>query len=159
MGPSKRIIREGDVMVVDTGTILDGYFSDFDRNYAIGYANEDVKKAHICLYNATEAGFNAAKPGNTTSDIYRAMLSIIEKESTMVNNVGRLGHGLGIELTEWPSNTFDDNTLLYEGMVLTLEPGMFYLPGKYMVHEENIAITEQGTIWLSKRIEPEIKIV
>ncbi|EHK2889815.1 M24 family metallopeptidase, partial [Vibrio parahaemolyticus] len=63
------------------------------------------------------------------------------------------------ELTERPSNTATDNTVLKPGMVMTLEPGMVYAPGKSMVHEENIVITEDGAEWLSERAEPELIII
>jgi len=73
--------------------------------------------------------------------------------------VGRLGHGLGTQLTEWPSNTATDNTVLEEGMVVTLEPGMTYAPGKDMVHEEVIVITEDGAEWLSRRASEHIIVI
>ena len=70
-----------------------------------------------------------------------------------------MGHGLGMELTEWPSVTPDDNTLLEPGMILTLEPGMTFAPGKQMVHEENIVITEEGARMLSSRAPSEMPII
>ncbi|TCG02915.1 peptidase M24, partial [Paraburkholderia steynii] len=60
------------------------------------------------------------------------------------NNVGRLGHGLGLQVTEPPSNSAADEAVLEPGMVITIEPGMEYEPGKMIVHEENITITEDG---------------
>jgi Xaa-Pro dipeptidase len=64
-----------------------------------------------------------------------------------------------MELTERPSNTATDNSVLKPGMVMTLEPGMVYAPGKSMVHEENIVITENGAEWLSKRAEAELIVI
>lgn len=159
MGPTDRIIEEGDVLIIDTGAVRDGYFSDFDRNWAFGHASEQTKAAYRATYEATTKGFEAARPGSTTSDIYNAMWSVLEANGALGNDVGRLGHGLGIELTERPSHTATDNTTLRPGMVLTLEPGMVYAPGKSMVHEENIVITEDGAEWLSKRAEPELIII
>ena len=65
--------------------------------------------------------------------------------------MGRMGHGLGMELTEWPSVMPGDDTLLEPGMVLTIEPGMSFAPGKEMVHEENILITEEKARILTRR--------
>lgn len=62
-----------------------------------------------------------------------------------------MGHGLGMQLTEWPSNKPDDPVRLEAGMVLTLEPGMEFAPGNQMVHEEDIVITTDGARWLSRR--------
>ena len=159
MGPTERILKDGDIFVIDTGSVYDSYFCDFDRNYAISYASDEAKKTYDVLYQATEAGFLAAKVGNTTSDIYRAMNNIMQKGGAMGNSVGRLGHGLGMQLTEWPSNTSDDNTILEAGVVITLEPAMEYLAGKEMVQEENILITENGPVWLSTRTDKELPII
>ena len=87
------------------------------------------------------------------------MNNVMQKGGALGNSVGRLGHGLGMQLTEWPSNTQSDNTPLEEGIVLTLEPGMEYLPGKEMVHEENVLITKEGPIWLSRRADAELPII
>ncbi|WP_068088033.1 M24 family metallopeptidase [Polycladidibacter stylochi] len=159
MGPTDRVIEHGDLLIIDTGAVRDGYFSDFDRNWAFGDASEQTKAAYRATYEATTKGFEAAKPGNTTTDIYNAMWSVLEEAGALGNDVGRIGHGLGMELTERPSNTATDNTLLRPGMVLTLEPGMNYAPGKQMVHEENIVITEDGAEWLSERAAPELIII
>ena len=144
MSPTDKIIEEGDLFIIDTGSVFDSYYCDFDRNYAFGSIGEETKKAYRVAYEATEAGFKAAQVGNTTSDIFNAMNNVLQKGGALGNTVGRLGHGLGMQLTEWPSNTANDNTKLEPGVVLTLEPGMAFLPGKEMVHEENIVITEDG---------------
>ena len=143
MGPGDKIIEEGDLFIVDTGSVFDSYFCDFDRNYAFGFICDEAKKAYQVVFDATDAGFKAAQVGNTTSDVYHAMNNVMQKGGALGNSVGRLGHGLGLQLTEWPSNTATDNTILEPGVILTLEPGMEYLPGKEMVHEENIVITDK----------------
>jgi len=137
----------GDLLMLDTGAVRDGYFCDFDRNYAVGRVDDAVHRAHDTLYAATEAGLAAAKPGATASDLYHAMQQVIGQEG----EAGRLGHGLGLSLTEWPSLIAADHTPLRVGMVLTLEPGIEIAPGKIMVHEENIVIRETGAELLSTR--------
>ena len=159
MGPGDKIIEEGDLFIVDTGPVFDSYFCDFDRNYAFGFICDEAKKAYQVVFDATDAGFNAAQVGNTTSDVYHAMNNVMQKGGALGNSVGRLGHGLGLQLTEWPSNTASDNTILEPGVILTLEPGMEYLPGKEMVHEENIVITENGPEWLTQRASEELPII
>jgi Xaa-Pro aminopeptidase len=159
MGPTDRRINDGDVLIIDTGTVYDGYFSDFDRNFAFGRPSDATLRAYKAVYVATEAGFKSARPGATTTDVFTAMWSVMEAAGALGNDVGRLGHGLGIQLTEWPSNTAFDKTPLVPGMVITLEPGMTYAPGKSMVHEENIVITETGAEYLSTRCSPELIII
>jgi len=74
-------------------------------------------------------------------------------------NVGRLGHGLGMQLTEWPSHTADDDTVLAPGMVLTIEPGLGIAPGRTMVHEEDIVVREHGAELLTRRAPPELPVI
>ncbi len=159
MGPTDRQLSRGDLLIIDTGAVYDGYFSDFDRNFAFGNATSETLKAYDTVFKATDVGFDAARPGSTTTDIYNAMWSVMETAGALGNDVGRLGHGLGIQLTEWPSITSSDNTPLVPGMVITLEPGMMYAPGKAMVHEENIVITEDGAEYLTNRCSPELIVI
>lgn len=159
MGPTDRKLGDGDLLIIDTGTLFDGYYCDFDRNYAFGMASDRAKRAYEAVFNSTDAGFKAAKPGATTTDLWRAMWSVLEAGGAEGNDIGRMGHGLGTQLTEWPSITASDNTELKPGMVMTLEPGMSYDGGKQMVHEENILITDSGAILLSKRAAAELPII
>ena len=159
MGPTDRQLNHGDILIIDVGAVYDGYFSDFDRNFAFGSPDDATLKAYKAVYEATDAGFKTARPGATTTDIYTAMWSVMEAAGALGNDVGRLGHGLGMQLTEWPSITPFDNTKLVPGMVITLEPGMMYVPGKFMVHEENLVITEEGAEYPSVRCSPELTII
>ena len=158
-GPSDRIIENGDILFIDTGSTFDGYFCDFDRNFAFGSTTSEVEKVYEILWHATDAGINAAKPGASTFDIFNAMNKIISDGNTVGNNVGRLGHGLGLQLTEPPSHRPGDNTIIKENMVLTIEPGMEYANGKMIVHEENILIRKDGAELITKRAPKEIPII
>jgi Xaa-Pro aminopeptidase len=159
MGPSDRLLEDGDILIIDTGTVYDGYFCDFDRNYAFAYASDKARWAYDCVFQSTEAGLLAARPGATTTDVWQAMWSVLEVGGALGNDVGRMGHGLGAQLTEWPSLTATDNTTLEAGMVITLEPGMEFEAGKLMVHEENILITDSGAELLSKRAAAELPVI
>lgn len=157
--PSARRVGPGDVLVMDTGATFDGYYCDFDRNYAVGHAGDAVRRAYEVVYEATEAGFAAARPGARCADVFFAMQRVLDDGGALGNEVGRMGHGLGMQLTEWPSNMPGDHTELRPGMVLTLEPGMTFAPGRMMVHEENVAIGEDGPVWLTRRAPPSLPIV
>jgi Xaa-Pro aminopeptidase len=158
-GPHDRRLEAGDILFIDTGSTFDGYFCDFDRNYAVGQISSEAARAHDALWLATEAGIAAAVTGATTDDVWRAMGRIIEEAGAIGNNVGRLGHGLGLQLTEPPSHRPGDGTPIVENMVLTIEPGMEYAPGKMIVHEENIAITRTGPRLLTKRAPREMPVI
>lgn len=157
--PGDRALCEGDVLMMDTGAVHDGYFCDFDRNYAVGHADDATRRAYDTLYRATEAGLSAARPGITCADLFDVMQAVIAAKGYDCGNVGRLGHGLGMQLTEWPSHTAADRTVLTPGMVLTLEPGLSIGPGRGMVHEENIVIRADGAELLSRRATPEIPVM
>ena len=157
--PSDRVIEAGDLLMFDTGSVFDGYSSDFDRYVAFGRADEDAKRAYRTVWEATEAGLATAKPGATTSDLWRAMAEVLDAGGSLGNSVGRLGHGLGMQVTEWPSHTADDGTVLEEGMVLTLEPGLTWASGRMMVHEENLVLRADGPEMLSRRAPAELPII
>jgi len=159
MGPTESVLENGHVMIIDTGSTFDGYFCDFDRNFAFGDLPEETRRAYDTVYRATDVGIETARPGKTTSDVWQAMWSVLEKGGALGNSVGRMGHGLGMELTEWPSVMPGDDTLLEPGMVLTIEPGMSFAPGKEMVHEENILITEESARILTSRAPAEMPII
>lgn len=151
-------LAPGDVLMLDTGLVVDGYFCDFDRNVAIGRADDDVRRAYAVLYEATSAGLEAVRPGMTAADLHRVMQTAIARAG-MVDSGGRLGHGLGLQLTEWPSLMPGDATVLREGMVLTLEPGVVVRPGCLMVQEENIVLTADGAALLSTRAPTELPVI
>lgn len=155
-GPHDRPMEEGDVLFIDTGSTYDGYFCDFDRNYAIGRVGDAAQRANAAVWDATEAGIAAARPGATTDDVWRAMAKVLEASGSLGNNVGRMGHGLGMQLTEPPSNRPGDGTVLAAGMVLTIEPGMEYAPGRMIVHEENLVLREGGAELLTLRAPREL---
>ena len=144
-----RPLAVGDVLMLDTGLVHDGYFCDFDRNFAVGNVGAEVNIAHSKLIDATHAAFATARPGATAADLFHVMDKIVTGGAGG-SDTGRYGHGLGMNLTEWPSLIPTDHTPLAKGMVLTLEPGIEIAPGMALVHEENIVISETGAEWLSK---------
>ncbi len=157
--PSDRPIADGDLLIFDTGSTFDGYFSDFDRNFAFTHAEQDAKDAYRAVWEATEAGLEACRPGATTTQVFGAMNEVLKANGSLGNDVGRMGHGLGMQVTEWPSHTDSDDTVIQENMVLTLEPGLLWAPGKAMVHEENLVVRADGPELLSRRATPELPII
>ncbi|WP_298812853.1 Xaa-Pro peptidase family protein [uncultured Roseibium sp.] len=157
--PSRRPLARGDILMLDTGAVWDGYYCDFDRNYAIGTADAASQKAYDVLWCATEAGIKAARAGITCHQLYQVMQGVIAELHGQGGNVGRLGHGLGMQLTEWPSHAPYDHTPIAENMVLTLEPSLSYGDALIMVHEENIVIREDGAQLLSERASRDLPVI
>lgn len=157
--PSRRPVQAGDVLMLDTGAVWDGYFCDFDRNWAIGHATETAQRAHDVLWRATAAGIAAARPGATCRDLFSAMSAVICEMDASGGDIGRLGHGLGMQLTEQPSHAAFDETVLEENMVLTLEPSLGYGDGLMMVHEEDILVRAGGAELLTERAPEELPVI
>ena len=141
-------LAAGDVLMLDTGLVWDGYFSDFDRNFSVGPATPATQGAHAKLIDAVEAGAQIATAGSTAADVFHAMDAIVTGGAGG-SDAGRLGHGLGMQLTEGLSLIPEDHTVLEAGMVITLEPGIDVGGGKILVHEEDIVITEGAPRFLS----------
>ncbi|NVK34122.1 MAG: aminopeptidase P family protein [Rhodobacteraceae bacterium] len=154
--PTSQRLQRGDVLMLDTGASKRGYFCDFDRNFSVGAPNETVQRSHQKLVEAISEATKVARPGKTCADIYSAMARYLNQSNS---DVGRSGHGLGMQLTEAPSLTDFDHTLLEEGMVLTLEPSLDLGDGKMMVHEENIVIRQGTPEFLSKPASPDIYVI
>ena len=154
--PGEDPIQSGDVLMLDTGCLWDGYFCDFDRNYGFGDVSAEAMEAYELLWQATEDAITGLKPGMTSADLFGIMQSRLGSSD---DDVGRYGHGLGIQLTEPPSHIGWDETVLTENMVLTLEPSLSLSGGKMMVHEENILLTAEGAELLSKRAAPQLPII
>ena len=149
------------MLIIDTGVTFEGYWSDFDRNYIVGGpAHLPAKTAacHDMLWRATERGFEeAGRKGATSTSVFRAMAREcgIPEDAADDAGVGRFGHGLGLQITELFSNNATDETPLVPGVVMTLEPSALIDPNAgdemMLAHEEDIAITEEGAVWLSQR--------
>jgi len=157
--PTNKKLQNGDILTIDTGTTLDGYFCDFNRNFAFGNITDKAKMAYNILWEAADKGMTNAKPGATCADLNNAMLSVLKKEEIFLNSIGRMGHGIGLQLTEPPSIMSNDNTVLEKNMVIAIEPCFEYAPGIMLVHEENILITNSGFEILTSRTPKTIPLI
>jgi len=157
--PSDRSIAEGDVLMIDTGSRLGGYFCDFNRNFAVAPVSDEIRRTQAALVAAAAAGIDAARPGTTMSELFRVQLALLETLGMTCGPVGRFGHGLGKLMTEWPSIKSDDHTVLTAGMIITIEPSVVLSNGRPMLHEEDIVITPDGCRVLTQRAGPDITLL
>ena len=152
-GPSERWLQEGDVVMLDTGAVRDGYFCDFDRNVCVGPPSAAIADAHARLVEAVHAAADMARPGVEAAQVCAAMEKVVGPARG-----GRFGHGLGLQLTEPPSLMAADHTVLAAGMVLTFEPVVAVGDGRILVHEENVVIRPDGVEWLTGPAAPDIVV-
>ncbi len=156
--PTDRVIKDGDILIIDTGSTLNGYFCDFDRNFGFGNISQKTLDAYNKLWDATEKTLEIIKPGISCKEIYESLNNNLFS-SNIKNTIGRMGHGFGLQLTEPPSIMNDDNTILEKNMILALEPAIEIENSLILVHEENILITENGYRLLTSRTPKKLPIV
>ena len=156
--PSEKKIGDGDVLIIDTGSTLNGYYCDFDRNFGFGNINQKSLDAYNKLWNATEKTLEIIRPGISCKEVYESLSKNLFSRNVQ-SSVGRMGHGFGLQLTEPPSIMIDDNTILEKNMILALEPSIEIENDLMLVHEENILITQNGNRLLSSRTPKELPVI
>lgn len=138
-----RMIRMGDVVVIDLGVIYEGYCSDITRTFYLG-SNSEVSKAHQAVWEAKCKAEKTIRVGIKASDAYRVAHEHLVLAGYADYFLHGLGHGVGIEIHEPPKLFRDSDEVLIEGMTLTIEPGV-YFPRKFGIRiEDTILIKRDG---------------
>ena len=156
--PSEKKIGDGNILIIDTGSTLNGYYCDFDRNFGFGNINQKSLDAYNKLWDATEKTLEIIKPGISCKEVYESLSKNLFSNNVK-SSVGRMGHGFGLQLTEPPSIMIGDNTILEKNMILALEPSIEIENDLMLVHEENILITQNGNRLLSSRTPKELPVI
>ncbi|MFF8863103.1 aminopeptidase P family protein [Streptomyces sp. NPDC015139] len=139
-----RVIREGDMVVLDFGGLKDGYGSDTTRTVHVGEATEEERRVHDVVRAAQEAGVRAVRPGAACQDVDRAARAVITDAGYGDYFIHRTGHGIGVTTHEPPYMIEGEEQPLVPGMCFSVEPGI-YLPGRFGVRIEDIVtVTEDG---------------
>lgn len=146
---ARRTIERGDVVILDFGTVEpDGYRSDITVTCSVGEPTDpEVRRVYRAVYDAQQAALRAARPGVRCEDVDRAARSVIEAAGYGEYFLHRTGHGLGLQGHEPPYLVGGNAGVLEEGMVFSIEPGI-YLPGRFGVRLEVIATTTAGGVSL-----------
>ncbi|AHK45275.1 MULTISPECIES: aminopeptidase P family protein [Ensifer] len=136
---SERVIAEGDAVVIDIGGRKQGFPSDITRMAIVGRAPEGYGQIHTIVERAVQAALKAARPGVLAKTVDDAARKVIADAGYGEYFVHRTGHGMGIDGHEPPYITATSETVLEEGMVFSIEPGI-YLPGRFGIRLEDIVI-------------------
>jgi len=153
-----RKFKTGDVVVVDFGAVYKGYCSDVTRTVLIGDSPKKVDETFEAVTLALNTAIENVKPGIEAEALYDLAREVLHEAGLVKHFIHSLGHGVGLEVHERPSLSKGSKTVLYEGMVLTIEPGV-YFKGKFGVRiEEMVVVTEGGCEILTKEIERNIRI-
>ena len=140
-------IREGDIVMVDDGCTCDGYTSDITRSWVYGKAGDEQKKVFDIVHKAQSAALAAAKPGVEAQSVDAAARKVIVDAGFGPGYdyfTHRLGHGIGLDMHEWPYLVGGNTKKLEKSMVFSDEPGI-YQRGKFGVRlEDDMHITEDA---------------
>jgi len=143
--PSGRVIKEGEPVVIDMGAKYGGYASDLTRTICVGAPDDTFKKVYHTVLDAQTAAMSIINAGMTGQQADSAAREIIEKAGYGEAFGHSLGHGVGLAAHELPRLGPDSDETLTEGMVFTVEPGI-YLSGWGGVRIEDTVVMEQGKV-------------
>jgi Xaa-Pro dipeptidase len=141
---SDRVIRPGDVVVVDIGgPTPQGYYSDCTRTYSLGDpAEADVAAGYSVLQSAQDAAVAAVAPGMTAEGVDAAARGPITDAGFGGHFIHRTGHGIGLEVHEQPYIVAGNDLVLEPGMAFSIEPGIYH-PGRWGARIEDIVVVEE----------------
>lgn len=141
---SNRVIQGDEFVTFDFGALLDGYCSDLTRTVALGAPNPKLKEIYDIVLEAQLHALAHIKPGMTGRECDALARDIITRYGYGEQFGHSTGHGLGMEVHEWPRLSKLSDDILQPGMVVTVEPGI-YLPGIGGVRiEDDVVVTESG---------------
>jgi Xaa-Pro aminopeptidase/Xaa-Pro dipeptidase len=148
--PSLKILEQGDLVVVDYGTVIEGYCSDETCTFCLGFADDRKREIYSRVKEAHDRALEAVKAGVTCSQIDRIARSCLGKFGLDVYFPHGTGHGVGLEVHESPRISAVSDTVLEEGMVVTIEPGV-YIPGEWGIRiEDTVLVLNDGCEVLTK---------
>src|SRR5690554_3608069 len=149
------VLAKNDWVLIDTGCKLHGYLSDITRTYAFGEATEAQREFWEYEHKLQQTAFKAAKLGATcgsVDDAVREKLKALNLEADyrLPGVPHRTGHGIGMDIHEWPYLVGNDQTKLAPGMCFSNEP-MVINPGQFGVRlEDHFYMTENGPKWFTE---------
>jgi Xaa-Pro aminopeptidase len=146
--PTNRVLQPGDLLFIDSGARCHGYWSDYGRTVAIGTSTPQQVHDYNLAYRSMQAALELVRPGIAVSKLWSATSAVLAAEGVSSQSSARVGHGLGLDLTEPPSILATESLLLEPGMVIAIEPRIDAEHGHFQT-EENLVVTERGYELLS----------
>ncbi|RKQ71515.1 Xaa-Pro dipeptidase [Litorimonas taeanensis] len=152
---SPKSLEAGDMVLIDTGCQLHDYISDITRTYVFGTPTAKQRQVWEAEKAAQAKAFEAAQIGKRCGDVDLAARKELEKRGfgpgyKTPGLPHRTGHGIGLDIHEWPYLNWGDNTILEEGMCFSNEP-MICLYGEFGVRlEDHFYMDKQGPVWFTK---------
>lgn len=150
--PTDKAICSDEPVVIDMGARFGGYCSDLTRTLFLGQAGKDMRQIYDIVLRAQTAAIEGIKSGMDVVQADRLSRSVIEQAGYGENFGHGLGHGVGLAVHELPTVGPASTGSLADGMVFTIEPGI-YLPGQGGIRIEDIVVLENGRARVLTRAE------
>lgn len=150
-----QVLQDNDMVLIDTGCQLEGYISDITRSYVYGEISDRQRQIWNLEKQAQAAAFAAAKIGQPCSAVDTAARKALEAQGlgpgyNIPGLPHRTGHGIGLDIHEWPYLVKNETTKLAPGMCFSNEP-MICIPGEFGIrHEDHFYMTESGPEWFTE---------
>jgi Xaa-Pro aminopeptidase len=145
-------------VTLDFGVILDGYLSDMTRTVHMGKAMHGERDVYDFVLEAQEAAVAAVAPGVTAGEVDEAARSVLRRVKLDKYFNHSTGHGVGLEIHEGPRLAAKQKQVLEQGMVITIEPGV-YMPGRYGLRiEDMVLVTAKGGEILTPSVKAWIEL-
>ena len=158
--PTDRVLTAGELMAQDAGGVYRGYWSDYTRMYALERASAEHKDAYRAAYDSMQAAIEATGPGVPIADLVHAATAAVKAAgyAESAERITGIGHAMGLEIIEPPFISSASDVILAEGMILTIEPGLF-VGDAFCMLEEDVLVTDRGYEVLSAPASPELPVL
>ncbi|WP_411953647.1 M24 family metallopeptidase [Alkalibacillus sp. S2W] len=148
--PSTKPIENGDFILMDLGVVYEGYCSDITRTVAVGHVNEEQRTVYETVLEAEKNAIAACDISTPLGNIDDAARSVIDQAGYGDFFTHRIGHGMGIDVHEFPSMSSNNQNPLQAGMTFTIEPGIYQPHVGGVRIEDDIYMTEEGPLVLTQ---------
>lgn len=147
--PTPKLLGKSEFVVLDHGAIIRGYCSDMTRTVFLGRATRKVREVYAAVLEAQAAAKNVLRPGVRAEDVDEAARNVLKRFKLETYFTHSTGHGLGLEVHEMPRLGKNEHTIMREGMVVTVEPGV-YISKQFGVRiEDEMVVTATGATSLT----------
>lgn len=145
-----RKLRNGDAITIDYGVCYQHYWSDYSRTFFLGKPDSRLEKIYNVVLEAQMAAIEKVRPGIPAKEVDLTARKIIEKAGYGEQFIHRTGHGIGLDIHEYPKIHSESEILLQEGMVFTIEPGIYLSNLGGVRIEDDVVVTQNGVKVLNR---------
>jgi len=147
---SQKRLAAGELVTLDFGAVVDGYHADMTRTVAIGEVGAEERRLFDAVLEAQQAALDAVAPGRSGREVDQVARDVLGEHGLADAFTHSLGHGTGLVIHEGPRLSHRSDDVLQPGMVVTVEPGVYFPGFTGLRIEDLVVVTEEGREVLSK---------